>query len=492
MCWDTDCAGYVEEDYARRVGLHRLPVVLLVCLGVLVLDQPAHAAVEAVARTDQPRARDITGLSLAGDAVVWGDLSAYRLGRQRTWNVRLGRAGARPLVRFTARMPSLQGASLAASATHLAVMPARASGAGTAWRLLAGPLDGPLTILNESLSTQGQLEWSGGRLVAGEFTQGQDALITVRNAATGFSPRVFSRDGNVAAARIAGGRVALATPIFNPGGDGDHRDFRIDVLRLEDGGLEYSVTARNTILFDFDLQEDGKVAWLQTGYRQDNGTAKGTLYWASPAEPSPHVLADDVAGATLRVRLAGDRVVFARLIGGWRNQPILQPWVTDLAGAARPVWFPVPGPAVSDFDGSRLAIAAGGCVWAGDVGGRRSGPPAGTCPQAATGVGLRRISRGGSRYRYGIHCVMAPSAGCRGKARLEVAKRKLGPRKVVAVRSFRAKLGKAAQVRFRVARSRLRPLRNRAGSVWVFVSVRATDAAGRTSITDSLPFSARP
>jgi len=49
--------------------LHRLPVVLLVFLGVLVLDQPAHAAVEAIARTDQPRARDITGLSLAGDAV---------------------------------------------------------------------------------------------------------------------------------------------------------------------------------------------------------------------------------------------------------------------------------------------------------------------------------------------------------------------------------------------------------------------------------------
>ena len=73
-----------------------------------------------------------------------------------------------------------------------------------------------------------------------------------------------------------------------------------------------------------------------------------------------------------------------------------------------------------------------------------------------------------------------------------MAKRELGPRKVVAVRSFRAKLGKSAQVRFRVARSRLRPLRNRAGSVWVFVSVRATDAAGRTSITDSWPFSAQP
>ena len=135
--------------------------------------------------------------------------------------------------------------------------------------------------MNESLSTEGQIEWSGGRLVAGEFTQGQDALVTVRDAAAGFSPRVFSRDGNVIAARIAGGRIALATPIFNPGGDGDHRDVRIDVLRLEDGGLEYSVTARDTVLFDFDLQEDGKVAWFQAG----------RLYWASPAEPTPHVLA---------------------------------------------------------------------------------------------------------------------------------------------------------------------------------------------------------
>jgi hypothetical protein len=87
---------------------------------------------------------------------------------------------------------------------------------------------------------------------------------------------------------------------------------------------------------------------------------------------------------------------------------------------------------------------------------------------------------------------MAPPAGCRGKARLEVAKRKLGLRKVVAVRRFRAKLGKAAQVRFRVARSRLRALRNRAGSVWLSVSVRSTDSAGLTSITDSFPFGARP
>jgi hypothetical protein len=345
--------------------------------------------------------------------------------------------------------------------------------------------------LNDSLASQGELEWSGGRLAATEFTQGE-ALTTVRDAASGFAPRVVSRNGNVPAARIAGDRIALATPVYPPGGDGDHHDVRIDVLRLDDGAIEYSVTAKNTVIFDFDLQEDGKVAWVEAGYLRDDDMARGTLFWASPGEPSPHLLAASVAAKTLRVRLAGDRVVFGRVVGGWTGQAIVQPWVTDLAGVARPVWFPLPAPAASDFDGSRLAIAAGGCVWLGDVGDRRSGPPAGTCPQQVTGVGKRRISRGGSRYAYGIHCLMAPRSGCRGRARLEVAKREFGPRRVVSVRRFRAGRGKAAQVRFRVSRSRLRRLRNRAGTVWLFVSVRSTDSAGLTSTTDSFAFGAQP
>ena len=469
------------------MGLRRIPVVLLVLLGVLVLAPPAPAAVQGVARTDP---REVTGLSLAGDAVVWGDLSAYRLGRPRTWTVRLGRLGQRPWVRFTARMPSLQGASLAASATHLAVMPARAFGGGAAWRLLAGPLEGPLTPLNESLAARGALDWSGDVLAATELAQGE-ARVTVRDAAGGFSPRIVSRDGNVIGARIAGGRIALATDVPPPAGEGDAHDVRIDVLRLGDGGLDYSVTASDVSVFDFDLQEDGKLAWLH-GAQSDDPTPVVNLYWASPVEPSPHLLAAGVASGALRARLAGDRVVFGRVVGGWRGQAIVQPWVTDLSGSTRPVWFPLPADAVSDFDGTRLAVAAGGCVWMGDVADRLSAPPTGTCPQQVTGVGQRRISRGGSRYAYGIHCLMAPPAGCRGTARLNVAKREFGPRTVVASRRFRARRGKAAQVRFRVSRSRLRSLRNRSGSVWLFVSVRSTDSAGLTSTTDSLPFSAQP
>ena len=461
--------------------------MLLVLLGALLVARPAEAAVVGVARTD---ARENTGLSLAGDAVVWGELSPYRRGRQAAWTVRLGRAGQRPRVRFTARMPSLHAPSLAASATHLAVMPARPYGGGAAWRLLAGPLEGPLTPVNELIATHGELDWSGGVLAAAESTQGE-ALITVRDAAGGFAPRVVSRDGNVVGARIAGERIALATDVPPPAGEGPEHDLRIDVLRLGDGGLDYSITLRDVFVLDFDLQEDGKLAWLHAAESNDP-TPIVNLSWASPAEPSPHLLATRVASGALRARIAGDRVAFGRVVGGWRGQAIVQPWVTDLSGNARPVWFPLPIDAVSDFDGTRLALGGGGCVWMGDVADRLSEPPAGTCPQQVTGVGQRRISRGGSRYAYGIHCLMAPSSGCRGKARLEVSKREFGPREVVAVRRFHAGRGKAAQVRFRVSRSRLRSLRNRGGRVWLYVSVRSTDAAGLTSTTDSLPFAARP
>ena len=113
----------------------------------------------------------------------------------------------------------------------------------------------------------------------------------------------MSRNGWVQA-RIAGDRIALATASHSPGGDGDHQDFRIDVLRLDDGVIEYSVTATNTVSFDFDLQEDGKVAWLEAGYTKRDNTATGRLFWASPPEPSPHLLAAGVAAHTLRVRLA--------------------------------------------------------------------------------------------------------------------------------------------------------------------------------------------
>lgn len=87
---------------------------------------------------------------------------------------------------------------------------------------------------------------------------------------------------------------------------------------------------------------------------------------------------------------------------------------------------------------------------------------------------------------------MAPARGCRGVARHKVARRERGPRKVVAVQRFRARLGERETLRFHVPRQQLRRMRNRAGLVGVFVSVRSMDAFGRTSVSESSALGVEP
>lgn len=53
-------------------------------------------------------------------------------------------------------------------------------------------------------------------------------------------------------------------------------------------------------------------------------------------------------------------------------------------------------------------------------------------------------------------------------------------------------LGELTTITFRVSRGRLRRLRNRAGTVWTFISVRSTDTFGRTSVSESVPLGVVP
>jgi hypothetical protein len=470
----------------------RLVMVMAALLGSVMSASPAVGRVESVARTDSQLGREVTDVSLAGEAVVWGELSPDRLGASRTWSVRLGGPGRLPQTRFTARLPAgasgIDGPATSASATHLAVVQPTSSGGRRRLRLLAGPLEGPLMPVVESILTPPVVDWAGSLLMAREDGP-EGPVVNVRDASAGFAPRTVSRGPNDYRARIAGTRLALRRGLVQIGVPEDQLDERIDVVRLEDGQTDYSVLVEDSTILDLAVQEDGKVAWLERPLRVG---ARPELYWASPAEPRPHLVAQDAALDRLRIGLANDRLVFARRAAG-RRRDSLRPWVADLAGTARPVWFPLAGSGLpADFDGTRLAVAAGGCVWAGEVDAPAAGPPAGVCPQAVTGEGRRRVSRGGSRYSYTFPCLMAPARGCRGVARYEVAKRERGPRRVVAVHRFVVKLGKTTTVHFRVSRNRLRRLSDKHGDLWLFVSVRSTDAAGHTSVSESFEFQAQP
>jgi hypothetical protein len=475
------------------MSIRRVAVTVGVLVEVALLPPAASGDVRGVVRIDRPDPRDLTGLSLAGDGLVWGQLSPYRLGAPRTWTVRLVRDGQSPRTLFTAVIPwGAERPTLAASPTQLAVMPAvLLAGRLIGWRLLAGPLDGPLALLNDSVVVgPPKLEWSGTLLAAKENPGG----ITVRDAAGGFAPHELRQAFNPADdVRIAGPHVAIATTVTKPGDREEQVDRRVDIVRLDDGVTEYSILAEDAPAFDYDLQEDGKVAWLDGDVlnRPADRWEAGTLYWASPAEPWPHPITTNVATHGIRIRLAGDRVVFSRPAGGWERDPLVAPWIADLAGASRPIWFRVPA-GWSDFDGVRLAVATNRCVWLGDVQTQLAGPPAGTCPRQVTSEGTRRITRDGTRSSFGIHCVTAPMSGCRGVARLEAGRRVRGPRRLLAVRRFHARLGGATRARFRVSRGQLRRLRNTKGSVVLSLQIRSTDTTGLTSVTEGFPLGVRP
>ena len=482
---------------SSRMVACRIAVLTLSLFGGVLTTPVAEATVSGLARTDTPTSRLVTGLSLAGDAVAWGEVSRSRVDARGTWTVRLVRPGGRARTRFSSQVPPFSGGALAASPDHLAVSPdATLHRAGGASRLFVGPLEGALQRIDPSLLSAKPIEWSGSLLATNEVYPQQGGFagrLAIRDAATGFAPQSVGElpTGDI---RIAGDYIALATPVNFIGLPLGQGDLRLDVVRLVDRQPVYSVTLPNTERVDFDLQADGKLAWLSPGgQRADGRPTLGTLEWSSPAEPWAHPLTKSVVSwSTLRVRLVDDHVVFARPAGGANRQYSVQPWITDLAGAAHPVWFALPPPVASDFDGTRLAVAAGGCIWMGDVREALAGPPAGLCPQYVTGEGKRKIRRGGSRYVYAFPCLMAPRSGCRGIARLEVSKRERGRRRVVARRKYRAGQGRVARVRFVVARRKLHTMRNRNGDLWLFVKVRSTDAAGVTHVSESFPFTAQP
>lgn len=112
-----------------------------------------------------------------------------------------------------------------------------------------------------------------------------------------------------------------------------------------------------------DLQADGKVAFL---YSPDSNRTD-LLAWASPAEPFPHRLAVD-ADRTFKVKLANDRVVFARDVTRlFSSRPDItvafgELGVIGLAGGGGQVLVrPVESSFDFDFDGERVAWAARGC-----------------------------------------------------------------------------------------------------------------------------------
>lgn len=451
--------------------------VLIAALLVLMGAGGARASVTGLARTDQPQRNAVTGVAITDKGVLWAEMGPFKRVRSKPFAIRSVVPGQSPVTRHSVRVAQHAFApAFDAAGDQMAV-------GGSDSSLLAGPIEGPLRSVGDRVQPK-SVRFSGSLLASAEVTG-----ATLRDAARGYAASTLRADPNVYDVRVAGGRAALATIVDSAAET--KIDLRIDVIALADSRVEYSVTLDDVAHdVDWELQADGKLAWIAPTTRVQGRAISGILSWASPQDPRAHDLVTDAAQGTLHI--GGDRIVFTKRVGGWGDQAILQPWVTDLAANARPIWFPLAGPLQSDLEGDALAIAAGGCVWLGDLADRLDAAPSGKCPQIVTAPGRRSVGKGGLRYRYGIHCVQAPASGCRGEAIMEVARSETGARTMIARRRFSARLGRTASVTFRNSRARLRRHRNRKGSVWMFVRVLSEDPAGVTSESESFPFAVRP
>jgi hypothetical protein len=106
--------------------------------------------------------------------------------------------------------------------------------------------------------------------------------------------------------------------------------------------------------FDFDLQQDGKLA---VAFRLVEFARAGptTIAWLSPSRPLLHVL--PLRGSDTGISIAGDRIAFERFVSQTKSALV----VADLTGRARTVArFAEPTRLRSgfDFDGKRIAWAS--------------------------------------------------------------------------------------------------------------------------------------
>ena len=155
----------------------------------------------------------------------------------------------------------------------------------------------------------------------------------------------------------------------------------------------------------FDIDSDGTVAFT------DSGDHHPPVAWASPAEPTPHVL---VRALTTRPRAAGRRIAYTVIeLEGMSVEVRLRNGAL-VAAAHDPT-----ATRAADFDGQRLSWLTQPCqqtwlvVWEGV--GTVPRPPPGQCPFPRFRPGSARVDARG-RLSVRVDCPYAQGLGCAGLA----------------------------------------------------------------------------
>ena len=349
--------NYMVEDpmTATRRMIGGMPTTLaLVALLALALAAPAGAAVTKMAELPAGE------VELAGQSVVFSSPAG---GKARY--VRADPGGATTVLReFTGVAgdddeccQTFYNTAFAASDKRVAISSfyeAYAKGflAQSDYRLHAGPLNGELSELftcqmNHPYDVDGdRIAYLGDDCT--EKSSGGPRVV-VRNLGAAGNPVVasFPMTEQPNTLDLAGDHVALAGFYAKP-----------PELRVYDINISEVAYKLNHNFAQFALQADGKVALAQT----EELSSDCRIEWFSKAEPTPHRIELCPRG---RIRMANDRIAFDKAegtAGASLN-------VTTLAGQWRAFTFFDPGRGLTgfDFDGSRLAYGARGCIRADDA-----------------------------------------------------------------------------------------------------------------------------
>jgi hypothetical protein len=303
------------------------------------------------------------GPRLAGDEIAWAEHSRGRLA------VRLGRPGegAETLFRSqpAARMHPRFGVFAASAGALVFDVVGRPGRGGVPSVLRVGSLRGPYHVVErdciEPAATGADAE---GTVTAVAHCAADACGIRFEDVASGAVSGLCSYH-LIGAVSFAGtylafeelDLVARTRHVIVYDRSAGAEAFRV---ALSYGGPEQD-------LFDFDIQADGKLALLRR--RPGRPHPSGRLEWYSPAEPSPHRLAQTPllfprGGGPPAVRIAGDRIAFDRWTGAARHDSgRYELAVASLSGTVTTTIARfAPGRRASsarvgdvDFDGSRVS-----------------------------------------------------------------------------------------------------------------------------------------
>ena len=222
-------------------------------------------------------------------------------------------------------------------------------------------------------------------------------VATVRDFAPGADPVERSFDG-AGRIRVAGRAVAV------------RRGEDLEVYDRISGERRYGFRP-DMYMGEFDVQDDGTVAYLETVERFE-----GEVAWASAAEPRPHSVG--VRGGDGDIWIDG--IANGRILFG-RQHPVRNRWhigVVGLDGGRLTLVKPHAHTGEMDFDGFRVTYSELPCttaaivIW--DMTGTPPGQPRAECPplqlasrDAAVDLEARTVSPR-------LACAAAPALGCRG------------------------------------------------------------------------------